>query len=509
MIIYNNITELSASQLVVGDVVQVLGEDSPGDRAVMVGIVREASFISGNRLITIAKGLKVEILPELVIAQENADTSTVAATNSTTRRTLADRFADVVNVRDFGAKGDGVSDDTLSFRSAIGVATSSSKTVYIPKGIYKVEDVDTLDAPIIGELGAELKATSGLNPILVSTSDKKVEWANFGLQGENTSKYAYKIGNASSVLLSNINVSKFTDRCCIFEQPVRNVNISGGFVSDCTGGDVFVVKSNKNTISGVIFNNISDHAIRFGRFSSDADIDSGCNSVVSGCVFTNIPNDPVLCELNSKYISISDNSFEKCRNIAKVTKASDNCHSITISGNTFKLPQGVASGFTRGVSATESYRVIIANNIIDLTGATVGGLEVSSNTGIAAGTNCTVSNNLITGTHTTGISLLSGCTVSSNTVDGFETNGIVASGGTNTLVGNKIISDSNSARAIRVAGSEVTVTGNVVKLSGSGTTGFSGTTSATYALVVGNNFRSASIPISSAGSGSISENNII
>lgn len=55
----------------------------------------------------------------------------VKASGSTTLRTLGDRFADVVNVKDFGAKGDGITDDTAAFNAAGAVGV-----VYVPKGTY-------------------------------------------------------------------------------------------------------------------------------------------------------------------------------------------------------------------------------------------------------------------------------------------------------------------------------------------------------------------------------------
>jgi hypothetical protein len=56
---------------------------------------------------------------------------TVAATDAPTARTLANRFADVVNVKDFGAVGDGVTNDLAAFQLAIN-AVSSGATITIP-----------------------------------------------------------------------------------------------------------------------------------------------------------------------------------------------------------------------------------------------------------------------------------------------------------------------------------------------------------------------------------------
>jgi len=60
----------------------------------------------------------------------------VTATGTTTARNLTDRFADTVNVKDFGAKGDGVTDDTAAIDNALTVATSTNKPLYFPHGTY-------------------------------------------------------------------------------------------------------------------------------------------------------------------------------------------------------------------------------------------------------------------------------------------------------------------------------------------------------------------------------------
>ncbi len=64
----------------------------------------------------------------------------VTTTGGTTSRKLADRFAVVLNVLDFGAVGDGVTDDTVAIQAAIDAAEGStfSKTVYLPANKYVV-----------------------------------------------------------------------------------------------------------------------------------------------------------------------------------------------------------------------------------------------------------------------------------------------------------------------------------------------------------------------------------
>lgn len=74
--------------------------------------------------------------PTNPVVNGNASGAVVTSTNSTTARALKDRFADVVNVRDFGAKGDGVTDDTAAIQAAVNVP--GRHTVYLPRGTYKI-----------------------------------------------------------------------------------------------------------------------------------------------------------------------------------------------------------------------------------------------------------------------------------------------------------------------------------------------------------------------------------
>jgi hypothetical protein len=61
----------------------------------------------------------------------------VRATGSTTSRTLGDRFAEVFNVRDFGAVGDGTTDDSTAITAAVAAAAVSGGQVLIPQGVFR------------------------------------------------------------------------------------------------------------------------------------------------------------------------------------------------------------------------------------------------------------------------------------------------------------------------------------------------------------------------------------
>jgi hypothetical protein len=101
-------------------------------------------------------------------------TSTAVATGATagttTARKMSDRFADVVNVRDFGALGDGVTDDAAAIQLAINRASSASgsKAVYFPAGVYMIGSrllVLSLTARLTlrGEAGASVLMITAAN----------------------------------------------------------------------------------------------------------------------------------------------------------------------------------------------------------------------------------------------------------------------------------------------------------------------------------------------------------
>lgn len=77
---------------------------------------------------------------------EDADISNrqVLADGTASLRSLGSRFTDIVNVKDFGAKGDGVTDDTAAFEQAA-IRAGKDRAVFVPSGKY------LLTAPVAGK----------------------------------------------------------------------------------------------------------------------------------------------------------------------------------------------------------------------------------------------------------------------------------------------------------------------------------------------------------------------
>lgn len=83
-------------------------------------------------------------------------------TGTSVERDIRDRFADVINVKDFGAKGDGVTDDTSAIQAAIAYLETSSREgkVIFPYGRYIISDTITVKDNASGRVIIDLCGSS-------------------------------------------------------------------------------------------------------------------------------------------------------------------------------------------------------------------------------------------------------------------------------------------------------------------------------------------------------------
>lgn len=74
----------------------------------------------------------------IVALNTNIDISPVIAEGSTESRTLTERFGDIINVKDFGAKGDNITDNTEAIQIAASKAIEKNTRLFFPYGTYKL-----------------------------------------------------------------------------------------------------------------------------------------------------------------------------------------------------------------------------------------------------------------------------------------------------------------------------------------------------------------------------------
>jgi hypothetical protein len=413
-----------------------------------------------------------------------------------------------LNITAFGVEDSATLDQSVAVQDAINFCHDKSVSVLtLNVSNLSCSGVDLKGVSLISSKNATtVKASTG-SATLFSTSEtgpffvERIILDGDGLE----STPLLVISNHDGVTLRDCGVINSATRSIVFEQGVRGVLVDGGVYRDSTAPDVFVVKSRFNVIKGVHFVNIVEHAIRFGRFSADTDEVSGTNSVVTGCTFNTVTNDPINCELDSQDIVISGNTFDRCRNICKadLTGESDRLARVTVVGNTFKRPRGVA--FTRGVSAVGCPEIHIEGNMIDMRLAEVNGIAESNPQGIVAqGPNSKISNNVM---REAGVSILCGenATVTNNRIFGFTTSGVRATGERCLIEGNFIRSSSSGTEGIRVENIRGFVTSNKIHVASNAV---NLTSSATESLVINNDARFSGGGIVGAGvSGSTVENN--
>lgn len=113
--------------------------------------------------------------PSLLVGEPWLDIDTGICYIGTPDGTAIIGSGEVLNVRKFGAKGDGISDDSPSFQAAIDFAAEGLlKTVFVPAGVYNVKNVKLRPrCSLIGD-GREsvLRMVPGVyNPTYVKTCD--------------------------------------------------------------------------------------------------------------------------------------------------------------------------------------------------------------------------------------------------------------------------------------------------------------------------------------------------
>ncbi len=214
------------------------------------------------------------------------------ATGTTTARNLVTRTSEVFNVRDFGAVGDGVTDDRNAFQAAFDEANAAGGgVVYIPAGRYRKADtannVWTIysntslagegDQSVIFFDDKSTQVRSGNDMIITDPSGTgNIEFKNFKVEGTlltelnmTNQKFCFTGNNINGLRFENITMVGLRAMATAFNQ-VKNGIFTGNRLEYIALDGLRATSSQNVIFSNNTFKAVTDDCIAAHAYNADS-----------------------------------------------------------------------------------------------------------------------------------------------------------------------------------------------------------------------------------------------
>ncbi|NLN05469.1 MAG: hypothetical protein GX166_11790 [Clostridiaceae bacterium] len=252
-----------------------------------------------------------------------------------------------INVKDFGAKGDGSTDDTEAIKNAAGKAYAESKVLYFPTGTYDISDSIKFGF----DNSKTLTLQGGTNAVITTPEDYEgdifVSNMEFNFYVKNL-KFIHK-GPKGQILNSHY-LNAYN---CIFEGNSTNKSTLVSFAgSNCKVQDCTFITKNENSyaleyvrrpekisINDYIIDNTFAGVGKGLRIAASSMDGRPEGLKVNGCTFENSNSVQILVEC-ILHLDISDNTFKNSTGTAiKVVPRDLGVHGLFITGNSIQAQE--------------------------------------------------------------------------------------------------------------------------------------------------------------------------
>jgi len=257
------------------------------------------------------------------------DNELITATNLNRIEQILDFINSSVNVKDFGALGDGVTDDTSYFLSAINTANNTGKAVFVPNGTYLItqelvlngiylfgENVSKTTIVSKAKYAISLNYQAGIKNISININDSDSTAINFGSR------------NADETISQNGDTSN-VDNVIIYANTNNSIGILMEPVDVNTTGNIHVYNCNITNLTMYhIGTAIKINSRNYGYINSN----SFRNITVRGYILNGI----VLDSGGSNPRDIQHNVFDNIQ-LEAMTYSADDSSAILIKAGKFNI----------------------------------------------------------------------------------------------------------------------------------------------------------------------------
>ncbi len=156
----------------------------------------------------------------------------IQAGSGAVERIYQNKAREIVSVKDFGAVGDGVTDDGAAFRSAVeAVVAAGGGEVYIPKGTYRVkaEAGDTTNIAVYVPSGVHIRGAGAISTTICPAANNtivfKVTGLNGGIYNLQIDNPSNTYSNVSGIRLAPVDEASTSIRSDVEFNNITNISI--------------------------------------------------------------------------------------------------------------------------------------------------------------------------------------------------------------------------------------------------------------------------------------------
>jgi hypothetical protein len=343
-----------------------------------------------------------------------------SGTGAITTRKVQDKLREFPSVTDFGAVGNGTTDDTSAISTAI--AACAGKTLLFPNGIYKITSPITIsvaDITLVG-IGAEIRQVTAMTAALqVNASGVTIADIYFNSTQAKTGTMAASAYYPSAIYshagVLQVAGDRLTVRNCRFYNWTASVGINGSFASSSTlAEDLRVVDCLFQKHDFGILARQFDGLIISRCIGKDCEDTTGNPAHLVYITDRSVTQSRGLTITGCEELDNTSSSPYKVRNVAGVTIVGNvgrncgrgvelgTCTDIVIGSNSISSTRDVASDTQQSlITLDECERYLIQGNLLDMGANALYGVRLRTDTGSSGNKYGTVRDNVVRGTFNT------------------------------------------------------------------------------------------------------------